>query len=49
MITDLGESRGYLRSDHIYSRQNVPGAIPDLRPSLDTDRRTTLITGLQTR
>ena len=41
----IEQNRGYLRSDDLYSRQNVPGAIPDLRPSLQTDQRTSLITG----
>ena len=44
-MVSLGQSRGYLRSVDIYSRQNVPGAIPDLRPSLDTNQPTSLITG----
>ena len=44
-LTSLGQSRGYLRSADLYSRQNVPGAIPDLRPSLDTNQPTSLITG----
>ena len=45
-LTSLVEqTRGYLRSDDLYSRQNVPGAIPDLRPSLQSDQRTSLITG----
>ena len=41
----IEQSRGFLRSDDLYSRQTVPGAIPDLRPSLQTDQRTSLITG----
>ena len=44
-LEPLGQDCYRIRSVDIYSRQNVPGAIPDLRPSLNTDQRTSLITG----
>ena len=36
-------TRSQLRT---FGQQRVAGAIPDLRPSLDSDQRTTLITGV---
>ena len=44
-MDNVAPERCHLIDSDIYSRQKVPGAIPDLRPSLNTAQPTSLITG----